>query len=87
MPKTEVVRVGTLKLLSERVTEMREEIDKLESIIRTQRCQLTREGRDAPKARKLRKANGQTCMEAKARGHRESETKGATTRMAPETWG
>ena len=43
---TEEVRTGTLKLLSERITEQRKEIDKLNFIVRKLRFKVARSNND-----------------------------------------
>ena len=86
MNKTEVVRVGTLKLLSERITEMRKEIVNLENIIKVQRCQLARDGHGT-QTRDIRQENGQVGLETANRRLGQSEKKSATPRMVAETFG
>ena len=78
MYKTEEVRVGTLKLLSERITEQREEIAHLKSI---NRCLRNRHDRE------LRQKDGPPGLEATARGHRAREKEDKTQRMAPAQFG
>ena len=65
--ETEEVRVGTLKLLSERITELQEEVSKLEGIVRKQRGQLARYGHH--EGRELCQENGSLSLAAAAQGY------------------
>ena len=85
--ETEEVRVGTLKLLSERISEQREEIDDLHGIVRMLRCRLARDVYNAPEARDIRPENGQTGLEAETEGHRKAKEKNTQERLASLTWG
>ena len=77
----EQVRAGTLKLLSERIVEQREENRRLEGVIRSLRRQVDRYERD------LRQKDGPPGVEAAPPGHRAYAKEGKTERMAPTTFG
>ena len=85
--ETEEVRVGTLKLLSERISEQREEIDELHGLVRMLRCQKARDVYNAPEARDIRTEDGQTGLEAETEGHRKNTEKNTQERLASITWG
>lgn len=85
--KTEEVRVGTLKLLSERITEMRGEIDKLHAIIQMQRCQKARDVYNAPEARDICPEDGQAGVASADRRLGQSKKETQTQGMAGLTWG
>ena len=87
MDKTEEVRVGTLKMLSDRITEQREEIGQLQDVIRMLRYQKAREVYNAPEARVIRKENGQVGVASTDRRPRQSKKETQTQGMASITWG
>ena len=78
MYKTEAVRVGTLKLLTERIADQRLEIDKLTEMVRMLRFQ---------KARDICKTDGQAGLEATDRGPGQRKKANTSERMASLTWG
>lgn len=85
--KTEEVRVGTLKMLSERISEQREEIDHLHDVISMLRCQKAREAYNAPEARDICKENGQDSKPATPNRYRESKTQGSSQGVVSLSWG
>ena len=85
--KTEEVRVGTLKLLSERITEQREEIDHLHGIIQMLRCQKAREVYNAPEARDIRKENGQVSVATTDRRPGQGKKETSQEAVVSLSWG